>query len=78
MLVPAAQSHPPRRDVDAGHLAEKHLDVLLARQHAADRLGDIGRRQRRGRHLIEQRHEQVVVVAVDDRDVDLGLAEPAR
>ena len=50
----------------------------MARQHAADRLGDIGRRQRRSRHLVEQRHEQVIVVAVDDDDVAISPAESSR
>src|SRR5215472_3852543 len=39
-------------------------------QDGPDRLGNIGRRQRRGRDLIEKRLKQVVVVAVDDGDLD--------
>ena len=32
--------------------------------------GDIGRRKTRGRDLIEQRLKQVMIVAVDQRDVE--------
>ena len=58
------------RDVDAGDLAEHDVDVLRARQNAADRRGDVGGRKSGGRDLIEQRLEQVIVVLVDDRDVE--------
>ena len=45
----------------ARDIAEHDVDIPVAAEDAADRPGDIGRRQRRGRDLIEQRHEQVIV-----------------
>ena len=49
--------------------------TLLA-QHVADGSGNIGRRQSGGRHLIEQRLKEMIVVPVDEQDLDLlaGLA----
>jgi hypothetical protein len=63
------QHHLAHRDVDALRLAVQHGHVLLAGERAADRLGDRRRGQSRGRHLVEQRLEQVVVGAVDQRHV---------
>ena len=56
--------------IDPGHLVEQYGGVPLAAQYGADRLGNVGRRQCRGRHLIEQRLEEVVIVPVNDRDLD--------
>jgi hypothetical protein len=44
--------------------------VLLMPQDDPDRLGDIGRRQYGGRDLIQERLEQVIIVAVDHGDID--------
>ena len=68
---------PACRGIDAGHLVEQYRGVPLMAQHGPDRLGDIGRRQRRGRDLVQQRLEQVVVVAVDHRHVDGRPRQPA-
>ena len=57
--------------------ASSTCDVLLAAQDPADRRRDVARRQRRGRDLIQQRLEQVVVVAIEQRDADRRAA-PAR
>ena len=56
--------------VDGRHVAENDVDVGLARENAADRRGDVGGRKPRGRDLIEQRLEQMIVVLVDDGDVE--------
>ena len=77
MRRPFGDHLAPRR-VDAGHLAEHHIDVLRARQNAADRRGDIGRRKAGGRHLVEQRLEQVIIVPVDHRDVEGAAGERFR
>ncbi len=42
--------------------------VHLPAQHAADGRGDVGRIQRGGGHLVEERLEEVVVAAIDHRD----------
>ena len=49
-------------------LAEQHADVARAAEHPADRRGDVARRQRRRRHLIEQRLKDVVIAPVEQRD----------
>ncbi len=54
---PAGQVNPRR-------LAQPHLDIGIARQHMSQRRRDVARRQGRGRHLIEQGLEQVVVAPV--------------
>ena len=52
--------------------------VRLVPEHPADRRGDVGRAERGGRHLVEQRLEEVMVRAVDDRDPHGCAAQPAR
>ena len=51
-----------------------HLDchVALAAQHVARRGRNLAGGQDAGRDLVEQRREQVMVVALDERDVDFG------
>ena len=66
------EPHALRRRIDRRDVAEQHAHVRLAAQDAADRRGDLGRRQPRGGHLVEQRLEHVVVLAVDERHVDRG------
>ena len=50
--------------------------TFSAADDAADRRGDVARVQDRRRHLVEERLEQVVVAAIDERDVDGRLTEP--
>ena len=57
-------------DIDTRHLRQDHARVLLPTKNAANRRSDIGRRQARGRDLIEQRLEQMIVVPIDDDDVE--------
>ena len=60
------------------HVGEQHRDVLLVAQHPPDRRGDVARRQRRRRDLVQQRLEEMVVVAVDQRDADRRARERPR
>ena len=55
--------------VHADGLREQHFDVLLPAENPADRRGDVARRERRHRHLIQQRLEHVMVAPIDDRDL---------
>ncbi|OHB41036.1 MAG: hypothetical protein A2882_10510 [Phenylobacterium sp. RIFCSPHIGHO2_01_FULL_70_10] len=73
--VPARGDQPPSGPIDPLRLGHVHLSVLLASQHPSDRPGDIGRRQRRGRHLIEQGLERLVVLAVDHHHLDRRLGQ---
>ena len=52
----------------ATDIAEQHFDVALTAQDPADRRRDVAGRQRRRRHLIQQRLEDVMVAAIDERD----------
>ena len=65
--------------VDPGGLAQQHGRVALPAEDGAQRLRDVTRRQRAGRHLVEQRLEQVVVAPVNQRHRDpvAGLAQLA-
>src|SRR4051794_25745658 len=64
--------------VDRLHVAHDDADVLLFSQYRADRRGDVARIQRGGGDLIEQRLEEVVVAAVDERDVGVRLCQRLR
>ena len=53
--------------------------ILRSRANdAADRRCDIGRRQRRGGDLIQQRLKQVIVVTVDERDREVAPGQRFR
>ena len=61
--------------IDCDHLAEHHRQVLLARKHVAHRRRDVRRRQPGGRHLIEQRLKQMMIVLIDENDIDRFLLQ---
>src|SRR5437867_2234580 len=63
---------------DLARLGEQHLGVLLRAQQPSDRRGDVARRERRRGHLVEQRLKDVMVRAIDDGDVDGGIAQRPR
>ena len=72
------EAQPPGLGIDGRHLAEQHARVPLAAQDAADRRRDLRRRQAGRRDLVQQRLERVVVLAVDEREIDVLAREPAR
>jgi hypothetical protein len=74
----AAEQNAAVGGVHAGHFRQQDRRVVLPAQDVADRPGDVGRRQRRGRNLIQQRLEAVMVLPVDQRDVDRGAAQRLR
>ena len=61
--------------VDVGDVAEQHLDVALFAQDDAGGRGDLALRDDPGRHLVQQRLEQVVGGAGDQLDVDVGVLQ---
>jgi hypothetical protein len=61
---PKADLDPPRCRVDPDHLVEQYRGVLLVAQHDLDRFGNIDRRQCRGRDLVKEWLEEVIIVAV--------------
>jgi hypothetical protein len=60
----------PASRIDIRDFREDHFRVLLPTENTARWRRDIARRQTRGRHLIQQRLEKVVIVAIDDGDVE--------
>jgi len=70
--------HEPRRGIDAGDIGHQHRCIVLLPQDVPDRPGDLRRRQRSGRDLIEQRLKAVVVLAIDQGHVDGRAGEGLR
>ena len=76
--VPAVLAPVRGRDgqllrIERGHVLELDVDVRPVVEQAAQRVGDVGRRELARRDLVEQRLELVVVVAVQQRDLDVVL-----
>ena len=63
-------------EVDARHAGQPDGDVGLAPEDAAHRVGDVAASRPGRGHLVQQRLEGVEVVAVDQGDVDRGVARP--
>ena len=74
--VAVIEQHALVRGIDAAHGGEQGRDLGAVAQQIADRPGDLGGRQRRGRDLIEQRLEQMMVAPVDQRDRDRRAGKP--
>ncbi len=62
---------------DLGDIGEEHLGVLLPSKQPADRRGNVGGGDRRCRHLIQQRLEDVVVRTIQHRQIDGRIAKRA-
>src|SRR3546814_3277314 len=60
------------------HVAHDHPDIAIVAEQRTDRDGDIGRVERGGCNLIEQRLEQMIITPVDQRDTQWQLLEPVR
>src|SRR4029079_16441201 len=56
--------------VDSLHGSEQGGDIRATPKEVADRPGDLRRRERSRRRLIEKRLKQVMIASVDDRDPD--------
>ena len=63
--------------IDAGYGVEQGRHILAFAKEVPHRPGDFRGRQRRGRHLIEQRLEQMVIAPVDDGDADWSTRKGA-
>ncbi len=55
-------------EIDVFHLRQDDPQRLVVPQHVADGGSDLPLREDAGRHLVEQRLEEVMVRAVDERD----------
>ena len=67
--VAVIEQHALGRGVDAADGGKQRRHLRAVAQEIADRPGDLGGRQRGGRDLVEQRLEQMMVAAVDQRDL---------
>ena len=70
LLADRVEHHFVRAEVDVLDLSEQRPRVGLVAQHVTDRRGDVSLREYAGSHLVQQRLEQVVVVAVHDCHID--------
>ena len=57
------------------HLAKQHCDVALVAQDVPDRRRDVALGENPRCHLVQQRLEEMVVVAVDDGHVHGGVSQ---
>ena len=76
--VAAHCGHGPPLQVERADLGELDLDVPVAVKHPAQRWSDLALGEDPGRHLIEQRLEEVVVDAIHESDLDRRPAHIAR
>ena len=60
--------HRPALEIHPADMAEVNLDVWRSPELHANRNRDVGGIQARGRHLIQQRLEQVMIPMVDEND----------
>ena len=77
-LASVVEPHDLRLAVDVDDLAEYDVDVQLLGHDRADRLGDVGRSEAGSGDLVEQRLEEMVVAAVDQRQPNVGVCQPSR
>ena len=64
-----AQPHQASVEIDIGRLREQDADVCVAAKDAPQRISDLRCGERSGRHLVDQRLEQVEVASIDQRDI---------
>src|SRR5439155_16397031 len=74
-LCSVGEPHRALRRVDCADLAQNDVDVCEPSQNATNGARNVGRRQCGGRDLIKERHEQMVVLTVDDRDLGLRATQ---
>jgi hypothetical protein len=67
-----------RVEIDAAHFVEPYFDVALPAQEMAQRRRDIRRRESCRRNLVQQRLEEMMVRAIDERDADICARKRAR
>ena len=74
----AVQRNPPRVRIDTIHVGHHHGHVGLIAQQRADRHADVRRVQHGGGDLIQQRLEQVVIGAIEERDAHGRVGQSPR
>src|SRR4029077_10808779 len=63
--------------VEAADLREHDASILLSPQDRAQRGSHLGRRERTGSDLVDERLEQVEVLPIDERNVDRSTTKLA-
>ena len=71
--TPSVGDHLLAYSVDPRHFREHDPDIPLFSEDAANGRGNISRRKRSRCDLIKQRLKQMVVVAIDQRDVERSV-----
>src|SRR6266446_5959513 len=66
----AFRDHFFARGIDTRNFGEDDLRISLTAKNSPNRRNNVSRGQPGGRNLIEQRLEEMVVVAIDDSDVE--------
>ena len=74
----ARQRHLPRAHINPHHLVHQHFSIRLVAQNRPDRLRDVGRRQHRQRHLVEQRLKKMMIASVHHRHIHVQMRQPSR
>jgi hypothetical protein len=64
-------------NLDSGDLRQEHAEVFLLHLELTDRRGDLGRREHRRRHLVEQWLKDVVIAPVNQDDIDISMPQRA-
>ena len=72
------REQPAVLEVDTGDRRLQEVGVVQRADQLPDRARDLTRIQQRRGHLVQQRSEQVVVVAVDKQDVDRRVLQRPR
>ena len=70
---PDGTHRPCGQRANAGDLRQEYAEVLLPHLELTDWRRDLGGREDRRRHLIEQRLKNVVIAAVDQNDLGIGV-----
>jgi hypothetical protein len=69
-LRAARELDPACGEIESGDLRQQRLDVARVSQDMTQRRCDLSGRQYCQGHLVQQRLERMMVLAVDQRDVD--------
>src|SRR2546423_170527 len=71
-------THDAFLGIDLAHLRHQNFGIPQMTQYPADGSGDVARRQRRRRHLVQQRLKDEMIRPIDERDIDVGTSEDMR
>src|ERR1700734_2537942 len=67
-----------RTQIDGRDLRQHHCEILLLLLNLANRGGDLGGRENRGRHLVEKRLKDVVIAPIDQNDIRIASFQRPR